>query len=159
MRSSFQEAFRILKPGRWITVEFHNSSNAVWNSIQEALSSAGFIVADVRTLDKQQGTFKQVTDPSSVKQDLVITAYKPTETLEEQLSRPSNVVVGCWAFVENHLRHLPVFIERADRLEIIAERQNFLLFDRMVAFYVQRGIPVPVSGSEFYTGLRQRFPE
>jgi DNA modification methylase len=159
MRSSFQEAYRILKPGRWITVEFHNSSNAVWNSIQEALSSAGFVVADVRTLDKQQGTFKQVTDPSSVKQDLVITAYKPNKVVEQQIGSSNSVEVGCWSFVENHLRHLPVIVVRADNLEVVAERQNYLLFDRMVAFYVQRGIPVPVSGSEFYAGLRQRFPE
>lgn len=159
MRGSFQEAYRILKPGRWITVEFHNSSNAVWNAIQEALSSARFVVADVRTLDKQQGTFKQVTDLSSVKQDLVITAYKPTETIEQEVSSAVDGQVKCWTFVENHLRHLPVVVEHADRLEIVAERQNYLLFDRMVAFYVQRGIPVPVSGSEFYSGLRQRFPE
>jgi hypothetical protein len=46
-----------------------------------------------------------------------------------------------------------------NRLEIVAERQNYLLFDRMVAFHVQRGIQVPLSGSEFYAGLRQRFSE
>jgi DNA modification methylase/DNA-directed RNA polymerase subunit M/transcription elongation factor TFIIS len=157
MRGSFQEAYRILKPGRWITVEFHNSSNAVWNAIQEALTSAKFVVADVRTLDKKQGTFKQVTDLSSVKQDPVITAYKPTETVEAAVVTTTDGDAKCWTFVENHLRHLPVVVERADRLEVIAERQNYLLFDRMVAFYVQRGIPVPVSGSEFYSGLRQRF--
>jgi DNA modification methylase len=157
MRSSFQEAYRILKPGRWITVEFHNSSNSVWNAIQEALSSAKFVVADVRTLDKKQGTFKQVTDLSSVKQDLVITAYKPTEAIEE-VGAAADSQVKCWTFVENHLRHLPVVVEHADRIEVIAERQNYLLFDRMVAFYVQRGVPVPVSGGEFYSGLRQRFP-
>ena len=159
MRSSFQEAFRILKPGRWITVEFHNSSNAVWNAIQEALSSAKFVVADVRTLDKQQGTFKQVTDKSAVKQDLVITAYKPTETIEKDVSAAGDGEVKCWAFVENHLRHLPVVVEDAHRLRVIAERQKYLLFDRMVAFYVQRGISVPVSAGEFYSGLHQRFPE
>ena len=44
-----------------MTVEFHNSQNRVWNAIQEAILRAGFVVADVRTLDKKQGTFKQVT--------------------------------------------------------------------------------------------------
>jgi DNA modification methylase len=159
MRNSFQEAFRILKPGRWITVEFHNSSNAVWNAIQEALSSAKFVVADVRTLDKQQGTFKQVTDRSAVKQDLVITAYKPTDTVEEGVGTAADGEVKCWTFVENHLRHLPVVVEDARHLRVIAERQKYLLFDRMVAFYVQRGISVPVSAGEFYSGLHQRFPE
>ncbi|MDO8055278.1 MAG: DNA methyltransferase, partial [Candidatus Hermodarchaeota archaeon] len=61
MTSCFSEFFRALKPGRWMTVEFHNSQNSVWTSIQEALGHAGFVVADVRTLDKKQGTFKQVT--------------------------------------------------------------------------------------------------
>src|SRR5262249_53726524 len=51
----FQEFHRILKPGRWMTVEFHNSSNAVWAAIQTALGEAGFVVADVRTLDKVKG--------------------------------------------------------------------------------------------------------
>ena len=76
MRASFAEAGRILKPGRWITVEFHNSSNAVWYAIQESLLSAGFVVSDVRTLNKIQETYKQ-SKQGLVKQDLVISAYKP----------------------------------------------------------------------------------
>ena len=41
-----------MKPNRWMTVEFHNSKNSVWNAIQEALQRSGFIIADVRTLDR-----------------------------------------------------------------------------------------------------------
>ena len=33
--------------------------------------AAGFVVADVRTLDKQQGSYRQVTS-TAIKQDLVI---------------------------------------------------------------------------------------
>jgi hypothetical protein len=36
---------------------------------------------------------------------------------------------------------------------------NYLLFDRMVAFHVQRHVTVPLSASEFYASLTQRFPE
>ena len=39
MKKGFSEYYRVLKPNRWITVEFHNSRNAVWNGIQEALLS------------------------------------------------------------------------------------------------------------------------
>ena len=78
MRRAFAAYYRWLKPGRWMTVEFHNSHNAVWNAIQEALMSAGFVVADVRTLDKQQRSYRQVTTSTATKQDLVISAYKPT---------------------------------------------------------------------------------
>ena len=69
MTKCFQEYFRVLKPGHWMTVEFHNSKNSVWNAIQEALQIAGFVIADVRTLDKKQGSFNQMTQAGSVKQD------------------------------------------------------------------------------------------
>jgi hypothetical protein len=44
-------------------------------------------------------------------------------------------------------------------LEVVAERQAYLLFDRMVAFHIQRGATVPLSAAEFYAGLKQRFVE
>jgi ubiquinone/menaquinone biosynthesis C-methylase UbiE len=78
IRESFREYYRVLKPGRWMTVVFHNSHNSVWNAIQEAMSSAGFVVADVRTLDKQQTSYRQATALTAVKQDLVISAYRPS---------------------------------------------------------------------------------
>ncbi len=37
MERCFREFYRVLKPGRWMTVEFHNSQNRVWNAIQEAI--------------------------------------------------------------------------------------------------------------------------
>jgi hypothetical protein len=52
-----------------------------------------------------------------------------------------------------------VFVSKDGQAEVIAERQNYLLFDRMVAFHVQRGVTVPVSAAEFYLGLVHRFPE
>ncbi len=53
MTDCFKEAFRILKPGRWMTIEFSNTQDAVWNAIQTAIQEAGFIVANVAALDKQ----------------------------------------------------------------------------------------------------------
>jgi DNA modification methylase len=159
MENCFKEYYRVLKPGRWMTVEFHNSQNSVWISIQEALSRAGFVVADVRTLDKKQGTFKQVTTTSAVKQDLIISAYKPNGGLEERFRLTAGKPEAVWDFVRQHLKHLPVISERDGILQIIADRQSYLLFDRMVAFHVQRGVTVPISASDFYAGLRQRFPE
>ncbi len=45
------------------------------------------------------------------------------------------------------------------QVEAITERQDFLLFDRMAAFHVQRGVTVPLSAAEIYTRLVQRFSE
>src|SRR5690606_34087641 len=86
MENGFREFWRLLKPGHWMTVEFHNSQNAVWNAIQEALLQAGFVLADVSTLDKQQATFKQVTTTSAVKQDLILSAYKPSSKFEQEFA-------------------------------------------------------------------------
>jgi DNA modification methylase/rubredoxin len=159
MVGAFTEANRILKPGRWITVEFHNSQNSVWMAIQEALWKAGFTVADVRVLDKKQGTFNVVNRAGAVKQDLVISAYKPNGGLEDRFKIEAGTESGVWDFVRTHLKQLPIFASKAGQAEIIVERQNYLLFDRMVAFHVQRGVTVPLSASEFYAGLVQRFSE
>ena len=158
MQRCFAEYYRVLKPGRWMTVVFHNSRNAVWNAIQEAMLAAGFVVADVRTLDKRQGSYRQVTS-TAVKRDLVISAYKPNHGLESRFELEAGTEDGVWDFTSTHLRQLPVFVAKDDEAEVIAERQDFLLFDRMVAFHVQRGIVVPLSAAEFYAGLAARFPE
>lgn len=157
MRACFQEYGRVLKPGRWITVVFSNSSNAVWRAIQEALGTAGFVVADVRTLDKQQGSYRQVTS-SAVKQDLVISAYKPTESLAERFALGLSSSEGAWSFVNEHLRYVPVFFSVDGIADVIAERTAQVLHDRMVAFHVQRQLSVPLSTAEFLTGLNQRYP-
>lgn len=159
MRLCFTEYYRVLKPGRWMTVVFHNSRNSVWTAIQESLQIAGFVVADVRVLDKQQGSFNQAIAVGSVKQDLVISAYKPNGGLEERFILEAGTEEGLWDFVRTHMKQLPVFVAKDGQVEVIAERQNYLLFDRMVAFHVQRGVTVPLSAAEFYAGLVQRFSE
>ena len=160
MEECFARCFAALKLGRWMTVEFHNSQNSIWLAIQEAIGRAGFVVADVRTLDKQKGTINQeFYTAGAVKQDLVITAYKPTKELEDKFSIEAGSEHGVWEFVRCHLSQLPIHAEKSGRLQVIAERQNYLLFDRMVAFHVQRGVAVPLSAGEFYTTLRERYPE
>jgi len=159
MERCFAECYRILKPGRWMTVEFHNSSNAVWNAIQEALLRAGFVVADVRMLDKEQGSFNQVTAHGAVKQDLIISAYKPKESFKRCFLEQGGSVEAVWDFVRQHLEQLPVVVESKGKLGVIAERQAYLLFDRVVAYHVANGIPVPLDAGDFYKGLRERFVE
>lgn len=159
MERCFKEYFRVLKPGRWMTVLFHNSKNAVWIAIQSALEKAGFVVADVRVFDKKQLTMKQQTTTGAVQKDLLISAYKPNGGLEDRFKLEAGTEDGVWDFIRTHLKQLPVFVSNDGQAEVIAERQNYLLFDRMVAFHVQRGVTVPLSAAEFYAGLVQRFPE
>ena len=161
MEECFRKYYSVLKPGHWMTVEFHNSQNAVWNAIQESMQRVGFVVADVRTLDKKIGSFKQVTTTSAVKQDLVISAYKPKESFVREFQARAGEPEMAWEFVRQHLHNVPITADgnRDGKLDIIAERQDYLLFDRMVAWHIMNGIPVPMDAHTFYDGLRQRFLE
>jgi DNA modification methylase/predicted RNA-binding Zn-ribbon protein involved in translation (DUF1610 family) len=159
MTRCFKEYYRVLKPGRWMTVEFHNSQNSVWNAIQEAIQRAGFVIADVRTLDKQQGSFNQVNLSGAVKQDLIISAYKPNGGLEDRFKLEAGTEEGVWDFLREHLKRLPVFTDKNGISELIVERTDYLLYDRMIAFHIQRGRSIPMTAATFYNGLRQRFPE
>jgi DNA modification methylase len=159
MTGCFREVYRILKPGRWMTVEFSNTKASVWNSIQTALTEAGFIVANVSALDKKQRSFKVVTTPTAVKQDLIISAYKPNGGFEERFLNEASTEEGVWDFVRTHLKYLPVFKKQAGSLVPVPERDPRILFDQMVAYYVRKGYPVPISSQEFQLGLVQRFPE
>ncbi len=159
MLRACREYARILKPGRWITIEFHNSQNAVWNAIQQAIESSGLVVADVRVLDKKQRGFNAVNRAGAVDKDLVISAYKPNGGLMGRFELEKGSEEGVWDFARTHLRQLPVFVNRDGSVEVVAERQAYLLYDRMVAFHVQRGVTVPLSAAEFYAGLSQRLSE
>jgi hypothetical protein len=156
MSSCFREAFRLLKPGRWMTVEFSNTQASVWNAIQTALQEAGFVVANVSALDKQQGSFKAVTTTTAVKQDLVISAYKPNGGLEGRFMAAAGSEDSIWDFVRTHLGYLPVIKMKNGQLDFIDPR---IIFDRLVAWFIRHNFPVPMSTREFQAGLIQRFIE
>jgi DNA modification methylase len=159
MTQCFKEAFRVLKPGRWMTVEFSNTQAAVWNAIQTALQEAGFVVANVAALDKKQGSFNSVNNKTSVKQDLVISAYKPNGGLEDRFVKSGGNEESAWDFVRTHLKYLPSTKLKEGQLEFISERDPRIIFDRMVAFFVRHEFQVPLSSQEFQAGLSQRFAE
>jgi DNA modification methylase len=150
MMTSFKEYYRVLKPKRWITVVFHNSKSSVWNAIQDAIFKAGFIIAQVSILDKKQGSFKQVTSTGAVKNDLVISAYKPQQSFEESFRK--NTGQGLEEdFVEMHLNHL--------KPEPTIERTEQMLYSKMLAFYVQRNYSIKYDSKSFFQMLRNNFSE
>ena len=159
MQRCFREYHRVLKPGRWMTVVFSNSRASVWNAIQVALQQTGFVVAEVNALDKKQRSFQQGVSPNTVKQDLVISVYKPNGGLEQRLSEKGAAPASAWDFVKTHLRQLPISKLRNGTLEVIVERDPRRIYDRMVAWFVRHDLPVPLSTEEFLDGVRTRFPE
>lgn len=148
MTACFKEMYRILKSNRWMTVVFHNSKASVWNAIQDAITRAGFIIAQVTVLDKQQGSFKQVTSAGAVKNDLVINAYKPRQQLEEHFLKRAGEGLEK-DFVQDLLEHLPV--------EPNIGRTEQMLYSKLLAHYVQRGYEIRLNARQFYTLLRDNF--
>lgn len=159
MNRSFTEFFRVLKPGKWLTMEFSNTSASVWNSIQNALQGVGFVLTSVAAIDKKQGSFNAVTSATAVKQDLIITCYKPTAELTEKFNNSVDTAINTWDFIEELLEHLPVHLKKNNSTTAVVERSPKILFDRLIAYYVQKGYPVPMDAAEFQNGLKERFVE
>ena len=52
--------------------------------------------------------------------------------------------------MRQHLEKLPVVVIKNGKIELIAERQAFLLYDRMVAYHIMNGITVPLDATDVY---------
>lgn len=156
MQKCFAEYFRVLKPGKWLTVEFSNTQASVWNSIQLALNRAGFVIANVASLDKKQGSFKAVTTPTAVKQDLVLSCYKPSETFAKNFLIQDSTA-NTWSFVEEQLEHLPIPAFKDEKTAAVVERSPKVLYDRLITYFLMRGLNVPLDASDFQNGLFARY--
>jgi DNA modification methylase len=160
MRACFREYYRVLKPGRWLTVEFHNTSAGVWNLVQQVIGESGFVVAQISVFDKGSTTILADIRPAAAKHDLLISAYKPGAELERRFRLRAGSAEAAWDFVREHLARLPPCGPGRDRRpQRLAERTSHRLFGRMVAFHVQRQVAVPLSAAEFRAGLDERFIE
>lgn len=83
LEGAFSEAYRILKPGKYMSVVFGNSSGQIWGLVQRSLRDAGFKAAPVHVaiLDKGQRSVKGLNSGSEgvVTVDLILTVKKPGE--------------------------------------------------------------------------------
>ena len=81
MTDSFREMHRVLKPGRWASVVFHNSDHRIWQTILDAAESAGFELAEINAFDKEQLSFKGIRGQKGLErvtnQDIVLNLHKP----------------------------------------------------------------------------------
>lgn len=80
LRGAFSEAYRVLRPGRFMSVVFGNSSGGVWSLVQRALRDTGFTdPLHAAILDKGQRSVKGLNSGSEgvVTLDLVLTVQKP----------------------------------------------------------------------------------
>ena len=58
MAQSLAEMARVLKPGGWATIVFHNTDKEVWRALSEAATAAGFEFHEAASLDRKQQSHK-----------------------------------------------------------------------------------------------------
>lgn len=111
MQEAFCEMFRVLKPGRWATVEFNNSDGAVFEAVKLAIRQAGFEIANMLLLDKEQKTFKQVKGAEGVEdvvdKDVLFNLHKPAVAGPTRKNKDHDLEQQIADAIRNHLVTLP----------------------------------------------------
>ena len=64
-----------------------------------------------------------------------------------------------WDFIEELLEHLPSHLIKDSKLTTVVERTPKVLYDRLVAYYVQHSYQVPLDAIDFQKGLKEHFVE
>ena len=109
LKHAFAEAFRVLKPGRYMSVVFGNSDGQVWGLVQRALRNAGFdsVPTHVAILDKGQRSVKGLNSGSEgvVTVDLIVTVQKPHEGRAQQNAQLAQAEPG--TLIEKVLADMP----------------------------------------------------
>lgn len=80
MRKAIAECFRVLKPGRAISLCYHDTSEGTWALIQDIMAEAGFVVeksASALFIDTGQKSYNQLVADKVNKRDLIINFRKP----------------------------------------------------------------------------------
>ena len=80
LRISLQECFRVLKPGRWLSLCYHDTSEGTWEFVQDIACEVGFIPENTEStiyIDAGQRSWKQLVSEKVTKRDLVINFRKP----------------------------------------------------------------------------------
>jgi DNA modification methylase len=80
MRQAMSECYRVLKPGRWISLCYHDTSEGTWQLVQDLMTEVGFIPESTEVslyIDTGQKTFNQLMAEKVTRRDLVINFRKP----------------------------------------------------------------------------------
>jgi DNA modification methylase len=80
MNKAMNECFRVLKPGRWLSLCYHDTSEGTWELIQDIMAEVGFVVDKTGMalfIDTGQKSYNQITADKSTKRDLVLNFRKP----------------------------------------------------------------------------------
>jgi 16S rRNA G966 N2-methylase RsmD len=74
------ECRRVLKPGRWLSLCYHDARAGRWTQVQDLMAEAGFVLdtgGAAATIDTGQKSFNQFMADKLTKRDLVLNFRKP----------------------------------------------------------------------------------
>ena len=80
LRAAMGECHRVLKPGRWLSLCYHDTSARRWAMLQDLMRDAGFVIdsaAAAGSIETGQKSFNQWMSNKATKRDLVISFRKP----------------------------------------------------------------------------------
>ena len=77
LRAAIAGSYRALKPGRWASICYHDTSEANWTMLQRAVLDAGFDIHTVTCFEPKSKSRKAITAEKIVKSDLVLNCRKP----------------------------------------------------------------------------------
>ena len=153
MAQAFGEMRRVLRPGGWMTLLFHNTSGRVWQCIQRALEAAQFDIKSIGTFDKAHDTFKQVTAEGAVGYDVIVHSRKsPAGRAKTQAARKSPAAHAnrLEAFLEERLRGVTGAPKSAQLRKLHAEA---------VGHFISNGQPVDFDYDGFRAEVERHLPQ
>lgn len=84
IREVFEEVYKKLKPGRWLTITFNNSDPAMWERFNNAIIDIGFTPYNGSlSLDMKQKSWKQMKEDKAQRRDTVVNYFKLPEAMDD----------------------------------------------------------------------------
>jgi 16S rRNA G966 N2-methylase RsmD len=90
MKRAMAECYRVLKPGRWLSLCYHDTSEGTWALIQDIMAEVGFVVDKSEKalfIDAAQKSYNQRTADKTTKRDLVLNFRKPKVAATHYVAR------------------------------------------------------------------------
>lgn len=106
----FSETYRVLKPGSYMTLCFHNKDFKTWSTILQSCRDAGFLYINMVPQEPISKSFTQLWAENSPKTDLLMNFIKPHENSEEpeiiytKLDNLNNIVEEAVAVLKTERR-------------------------------------------------------
>lgn len=85
LRDAFKEAYRVLKPGKWMSVWFHNRDLKIWNTLINIVTQIGFELVNLVYQPHSTVTFKQIgtlEKAGTLRGHFILNFKKPVEPEE-----------------------------------------------------------------------------